>query len=118
MIVNCPNCNKQISSKAMLCPHCSHARGEVSDEDVREHKRRKLRDRLYHLKMTSYAVISVFLAGFGWYWWETEGFQEMSSRGPVIVLGLAAVAYLVVRAMLLMTRREMKKLYSKSPFQS
>lgn len=110
MIVNCPNCNKQISSQAALCSHCGFAVGSVSDEEFREYKRRKLRDRLYHLKMTSYAVISAFLAAFGWYWWDSSGFQEASTRGPVLALAVCAVAYLVVRIFLFLARRKMRKL--------
>lgn len=115
MIVNCPNCNKQISSMAALCTHCGFARDQASEEAMLEFKRRKLRDRLYHLKMTSYAVISVFLAGFGWYWWDTEGFQTGSGTGPVIVLAIASIGYLVVRVLLWTARREMRKLTAPRP---
>jgi len=110
MIVSCPNCRKPISSKTSLCPHCGFERGEGSDEEVREFQRRKFRDRLYHLKMASYGVITLFLAAFGWYWWQTVGFEQKSSMGPVLMLTLGTLAYLVIRVMMFMTRREMKKL--------
>lgn len=110
MIVNCPNCSKQISSQAPLCPHCGFERGEVSDEQMLEFRRRKLRDRIYHLKMWSYAVLTLFLAAFGWYWWDTTGFQQASSPGPVILLGVGTLAYLVVRVLLAQARRALRKL--------
>ena len=99
-----------MSSKAETCPHCGFARGELSEEEALEFQRRKLRDRIYHLKMTSYAVISVFVGGFGWYWWDTGEFQRMSSAGPLLLLAVAAVGYLAVRVMLALAKRNLKKL--------
>ncbi len=110
MIVKCPSCRKQISSQATMCPHCGFARGEVSDEELLEFQRRRLRDRIYHLKMASYGVITVFLAAFGWYWWSTSGFQQPSATGPVLLLSAGTVAYVVVRVLLFLAGREMKKL--------
>lgn len=110
MIVKCANCSKQISSKAAMCPHCGFARGEVSDEELLEFKRRKLRDRIYHLKMASYGVITVFLAAFGWYWWSTSGFQQPSAIGPVSLLAAGSVGYVIIRVLLFLANREMKKL--------
>ena len=109
-IISCPQCGKKISSMAAMCSHCGFARGEVSDEQMLVFRQRRARDRVYHLNMTSYAVISVFLAAFGWYWWETGGFQHASSTGPFILMGISAVAYLVVRAFLFQARRQYREL--------
>lgn len=102
-----------MSSKAPMCPNCGFAVGEVSEDDLLEFQRRKLRDRIYHLKMASYAVISLFLAAFGWYWWDTSGFMQRSGTGPVIAIGVATVGYLAIRALLFLAQREMKKLRAK-----
>ena len=67
-----------------------------------------MRDRVYHLKMVSYLAITVFVAGFGWYWWDTRGFQQSSSTGPLILQGLAALAYVVIRGLLFAARRRLK----------
>jgi len=93
-----------------MCPSCGFATGEISDEDLEEYQRRKLRDRIYRLKMASYLAISVFLAAFGWYWWDTAGFVRASGSGPVIAIGLATVAYLTIRVYLFLAQREVKKL--------
>jgi hypothetical protein len=58
--------------------------------------------------MLSYAVITVMLAAFGWYWWESRGFVEPPSAGPMMLMGVAAVAYLVVRALLFRNRQLQK----------
>ena len=49
-IVSCSSCDKLISSHTRLCPHCGFQLGDVAEEDLREFRRRKLRDRVYHLK--------------------------------------------------------------------
>jgi membrane-associated phospholipid phosphatase len=58
--------------------------------------------------MISYAVITVFVAAFGWYWLDSKGFSEPSSTGPFILMGLAAMAYLVVRWSLFRSRQKKK----------
>lgn len=109
-IINCQHCNKRISDISPKCPHCGHLGAEQGDERELEIRRRSTRDRIYHLNMTSYAVISLFLVAFGWYWWETEGFQYKSSTGPLVLSGIAALAYLWIRLQLIRARRELRRI--------
>lgn len=112
-IIACPECGKKISSHAPICSHCGFQMGEVSQEQLEVFRVRKLRDKIYHLNMISYAVISVFMVAFGWYWWDSAGFEHRSSAGPFIVMGLAVLAYLLVRGLLLRDRRRQKALRQK-----
>lgn len=112
-IIACPECNKKISSHAAICAYCGHQSGEVTQADLELYQVRKLRDRVYRLNMISYAVITVFVAGFGWYWLDSGGFGEASTMGPLILMGLAAVAYLVVRALLFRSRQVQKSIRAK-----
>jgi uncharacterized membrane protein len=107
-IIPCPECGKEISNKAVICRNCGHHLGEATEEDIAIFEARKLRDRIYRLNMFSYLVITVFLAGFAWYWWESKGFSQMSSAGPFIMMGITAIAYLVVRGLLFKARQERK----------
>jgi polyferredoxin len=95
-----------------MCPHCGFHRGDVNAEHLQELQRRKLRDRIYHLKMTSYAVMTLFLAAFGWYWWESADFQAQPSLGPLALLAIGAIAYLINRYLLFRARRQMRQLLS------
>lgn len=113
-IIACPDCGKKISSKARICSHCGHQLGEVTEEDRAVFEARRLRDRIYRLNMSSYLVITVFLAGFGWYWWASAGFTRMPDVGPFILMGLASVAYLVVRFLLFRARRDRKAMREKA----
>ena len=112
-IIACPECDKKISSHAPICSHCGFQLGDVSEEQFEVFRTRKLRDRIYHLNMISYAVITVFLAAFGWYWWDSGGFERQSSAGPFILMGLATVAYLSVRVVLFRNRQRQKVLRKK-----
>ena len=109
-IVSCPNCDKPISSRTMLCPHCSFQRGEVSEEQLKEHRRRKLRDKIYHLKMASYAALTLLIGAFGWYLVDTDNFQHMSSAGPYIMFSVGSVIYLVIRVYLYKFKMALRKL--------
>lgn len=109
-IIACPECGKKISSRAPICSFCGFQRGEVSEEDLQVFRARRLRDRIYHLNMASYLAITLFVGGFGWYWWDSRGFVEAPSIGPFVLMGLAAVAYLVVRALLFRCRQQRKAL--------
>jgi hypothetical protein len=112
-IVSCPECSKKISSRAAMCPQCGFTTVEVSEQELDVFRARRQRDKLYHLNMISYAVLTVFVGGFGWYWWDSDGFQRSSSPGPFILMGLAAASYLVVRALLFRNRQKLKVLRKK-----
>jgi len=109
-IVDCPNCDKPVSSLISLCPYCGFQRGQVSEEEVKELRRRKLRDHIYHLQMTSYLVITLFLGAFGWYWSATRGFRYPSSMGPVILLAITSVIYLGLRIYLYRSKVMLRKI--------
>ena len=107
-IVSCPECGKKVSSQAAICRHCGFESGDVSDEDRAIYQARRLRDRIYRLNMASYLVITVFLVGFGWYWLASAGFSRMTGAGPFVLMGIAGVAYLVVRGLLFRARGQRK----------
>jgi hypothetical protein len=112
-VIACPDCNKKISSRTAICSYCGYQLGEVTEADLAVFRARKLRDRIYKLNMSSYAVIAVFIAAFAWYWLDSRGFSEAPSVGPFILMGLAAIAYLVVRVLLFRSRRVQKSMRAK-----
>jgi hypothetical protein len=109
----CPECGKKLSSRAVICASCGFQPGEVNEVDLEVFRARKLRDRIYHLNMISYAVITVFVAAFCWYWWDSSGFNEASSAGPFILMGVSALAYVAVRALLFRSRQLKKSMRAK-----
>lgn len=109
-IVKCPKCDEKISSQISICPYCGFQRGEVDEDVLRESRRRELRDKVYYLKMASYAALTVLLAAFAWYWVETESFKYLSSIGPYILFAIGATAYLVIRVLLFKTSLALRKI--------
>ena len=112
-ITACPECNKNVSSKSVICSHCGFQLGDASEEDLEIFRARKLRDRIYRLNMVSYLVITVFVAAFGWYWYASRGFTEPSQAGPIILMGVLAVAYMVVRGFLFQARHQRRAMRQK-----
>jgi len=96
-IIPCPNCKKLISSHTSICPYCGFQRGEVSEAQLKEFQRRKLRDRIYHLKMSSYAALALLIAAFGWFLVATENLQHLSGTGPFVLFATGSLCYLVIR---------------------
>lgn len=109
-IISCPSCDKPISSRTNLCPYCGFERGEVAEEQLKELRRRRLRDRIYHLKMLSYVALTLLLFAFGWYVAATGGFQYRSPMGPYLLFALGGVFYSVVRIYLYRSKSALRKL--------
>ncbi len=108
-IVSCPDCDRNISSQTVLCPYCGFERGESAEQELKEFRRRKLRDRIYHLKMASYAALTLLVASFAWYMMDTSGFQHRASMGPYALFTAGSAAYLVIRVYLFMAKAALKK---------
>ncbi len=100
----------------MLCLHCGFKRGDVSEDELKEYRRRELREHIYRLKMASYGVLSLFLVAFAWYWKETQGFQYRSTMGPYLLLAMGAAAYLVIRLYLFKAKSALRRLAERSGF--
>jgi hypothetical protein len=109
-LAQCPNCDERISSQFKLCPHCGFQRGEVDEVELKEFRRRKLRDSVYHLQMASYAALTLLVAAFAWYWVETEGFAYRSSIGPYLLFTLGALAYMLIRVFLFRRKAALRKM--------
>lgn len=112
-IIACPECGKDISSRAAICSHCGFQLGEATEQDLAVFRARRLRDRIYHLNMISYGVMTLFLGGFGWYWAESDGFARPPTAGPLALMGVAAAAYVVVRTLLFRNRQLRKAMREK-----
>ena len=109
-IVSCPNCDNNISSLTTVCPYCDFERGEVAEEELKESRRRIIRDQIYRLKMASYGALTLLLDAFAWYMADTAGFQQRASVGPYILCTVGAAIYLVIRALLFKSAAALKKI--------
>lgn len=97
----------------MFCSRCGYTEGDLSEKQLHLLHSRRLREKIYQISMVSYAVISVFAVGFGWFWWSSGGFEHRPGAGPYILMGITALAYLVVRALLFRNRQKLSALRKK-----
>ena len=109
-LTQCPSCDNRISTQLTLCPHCGFERGEVDEEDLKESRRRELRNKIYRLNMGSYVALTLLVAAFAWYWVETEGFLHRSPNGPYVLFSVGAITYLVIRFFLFKRKADLRKL--------
>jgi hypothetical protein len=109
-IISCPACGHKISDKAVMCLHCGRQRSALSGEQMAVFQQRKLRDDIYRWTMVSYAAITLIVAGFGWYWWASDGYAQTTSAGPFYLMVGAAMGYAVVRVFLYRAKRKLKEL--------
>ena len=109
-LVACVQCGKQISSQALMCLHCGTVKSDITDDQQLTLNKRKIREKIYHLNMFSYAVMTVFGVGFAWYWVQSGGFFLPTGKGPFYVMGSMVLVYLGVRVMLVKAQREQRAL--------
>lgn len=109
-IISCPGCKKNISRNMALCPYCGFQLGAIAEEQLIEFHRRKLRDRIYHLKMASYASLALLIAAFGWLLLDTSNLQHMPSIGPYVLFFVGSCCYLVIRVYLYKSKVVLRKL--------
>jgi hypothetical protein len=109
-IVTCPGCEKHISSHTVECPYCGFQRDEEAEERLRELRRRGLRDRVYYLKMTSYAALALLIVALGWYLTESPDLQGKPPIGSYILFAVGTICYLLIRIYLHKFKAALKRL--------
>jgi hypothetical protein len=50
------------------------------------------------------------LAAFGWYMWDTSGFQYRASLGPYLLFAIGGLCYSLIRVYLYKARADLRKL--------
>lgn len=104
-LIQCPSCNKRISSKAASCPHCDFTLAGRSQDDLeraearaRERKREKL------LSQSMLALLASIIA-FAYSVWvqpHPDTWQAQVSYG---VMGGGVLWFLINRVRLIMVKR-------------
>ncbi len=64
---------------------------------------------MYHLKMVSYVALTLITVGFIWYWNASLKLQIIPGWGPWILIGIGAVAYLVIRGLMIQAKLKYRK---------
>jgi membrane-bound ClpP family serine protease len=105
-VVNCPSCNKKISDKAKTCNHCQVDLSGVDADKLARLSRVSLINKTQRLMNYSFIAMLMFCGGFLFMFWDnvTPGSWQHTLAMICTVLGF--FMYIIIRAMLLLTKRK------------
>ena len=106
-IINCPSCNKRISSVAVNCEYCKAVFDDSEDD---EKLMRDIRNKRYakRQRIQNISFLSVLLFATGaivMYFGITDSNNTVSGAGR-IMLSIGFVGYIVGRVLMFMSRRK------------
>ncbi|MBT1445507.1 zinc ribbon domain-containing protein [Shewanella sp. JM162201] len=100
-LVQCPVCNKRISSKAGKCPHCNSANDDNGSSLRIGHLKRSQR-----LMNQSFLAMTLFIAGVVVMFWGGEEPEGMRLNAGAVLLTLGFVGYLITRVQIVLHKRK------------
>ncbi len=113
-IIQCPICQKRISSVAPMCPHCQSPLGQMTPTMRREKAKHQHKAQTKRAKQLSIWALAVTFAGAMLWWFEAgQGWEWPPSIWAVTLLCLGLGAYLAGRGWLLwlyLTRSTVRRL--------
>lgn len=104
-LIDCPACNKKISGKAAVCPHCSFAVGNADAEDILRKARYNKFKKKQSLMTQSMVAMLMFIVGFAVIFW---GEPEYNSVQQYLGIGgcvLGFTWYVINRLRLILLKR-------------
>ena len=101
-IIQCPVCQKRISSLSKVCPHCNAPLGEMTPEKRDEIATLKRQRHVHWAKRVSLLALTLALVGaLGWWFSGQTGWQWPPPPWTMGVLVMSLIFYMVGRAWLL-----------------
>ncbi|MDN3651520.1 hypothetical protein QWY77_01815 [Thalassotalea ponticola] len=105
-LIDCPSCNKRISSKAPVCQHCHTVLDGTSDEQRKSMQQMARIQKHQQLMTHSMLAMLLFCGGFGFMFWgdhQPHSWQYTLSAGTTVV---GFVWYVVTRVRILWAKRK------------
>lgn len=105
-VINCPGCKKKISDKAKVCNHCDLSLQGLDADKMAALKKVEKINKVQQLMNYSFIAMILFCGGFFMMYFDNV---ETGSLRHNIAMGCVAIGfimYIVVRIMLLLTKRK------------
>jgi hypothetical protein len=105
-VTNCPGCKKKISDKAKICNHCNLDLSELDADKLASLNRVNLINKTQRLMNYSFIAMLLFCGGFLFMFWEGVEPGTWQHNVAMVSTIIGFVMYIVIRAMLLFTKRK------------
>ena len=105
-VTNCPGCKKKISDKAKICNHCNLDLSELDADKLASLNRVNLINKTQRLMNYSFIAMLLFCGGFLFMFWEGVEPGTWQHNVAMVITIIGFVMYIVIRAMLLFTKRK------------
>ena len=113
-LIKCPACQKQVSDKVNICPHCEYLFNQ-SEEDLQKMKilnYRKYRDKMYQYKMLTFLSIAIAVIGTVPMIWNYAKAIEYGFNANIlnhwgiyfVIVGF--IMYVILRIMMLSSKKK------------
>lgn len=105
-LINCPNCSKQVSSKAALCSFCQYIIKDMSEEQRLNIERMNKIETSQRIMTGSMFAMLLFCGGFGFMFWgepSPHSWQYMISAG---ISSIGFIWYIINRVRLIFLKRK------------
>ena len=104
-LTDCPSCNKKVSDKAKLCPHCNFAVGDASAEDILRKQNLQKFQKKQSVQNQSLVAMLLFIAGFGFMYWGGTQPGDLQHNLAIVASVIGFVWYIVNRVRVALLKR-------------
>lgn len=105
-VINCPGCKKKISDKAKNCNHCNLDLSEIDSDKLASLNRVNLINKTQRLMNYSFIAMLLFCGGFLFMFWDGVEPGSWQHNLAMVSAIIGFVMYIIIRAMLLFTKRK------------
>ncbi|PKI15968.1 hypothetical protein [Colwellia sp. 12G3] len=105
-VINCPSCKKKISDKAKTCNHCDLNLSELGSDKVASLNRANTINKTQRLMNYSFIAMLLFCGGFLFMFRDNIAPGTWQHNLAMVSAIIGFVMYIIIRAMLLFTKRK------------
>jgi len=107
-VIFCPGCKKKISDKAKSCSHCELDLSELDADKIHSLNRVSLINKTQRLMNFSFIAMLLFCGGFLLMFWDGVIPGSWKHTSAMVITMIGFVMYIIIRAMLLFTKRKIR----------